>query len=71
METKPAIVNALSVDVEEYFHAKVFQEGTGGATRGLTSRVEASTERVLTLLETHWTPKGVTIDSVWARSTMR
>jgi polysaccharide deacetylase family protein (PEP-CTERM system associated) len=50
METKPAIVNALSVDVEEYFHAKVFQEGTGGAIRGLESRVAASTERVLTLL---------------------
>ena len=52
METKPAIVNALSVDVEEYFHAKVFQEGTGGAIGGLESRVEASTERVLALLAT-------------------
>ncbi len=50
MEVKPAIVNALSVDMEEYFHAKVFQEGTGGAIRDLESRVEASTERVLTLL---------------------
>lgn len=44
------IVNALSVDVEEYFHAKVFQEGTNGAKAGLESRVEASTERVLALL---------------------
>jgi polysaccharide deacetylase family protein (PEP-CTERM system associated) len=44
------IVNALSVDVEEYFHAKVFQEGTNGARTGLPSRVEASTERVLALL---------------------
>jgi polysaccharide deacetylase family protein (PEP-CTERM system associated) len=44
------IVNALSVDVEEYFHAKVFQEGTNGARAGLESRVEASTERVLALL---------------------
>jgi len=50
IEAKPAIVNALSVDVEEYFHAKVFQEGTRGAIRGLESRVEASTERVLALL---------------------
>ncbi len=50
METKPAIVNALSVDVEEYFHAEVFKEGTGGAIGGLEPRVEASTERVLTLL---------------------
>jgi len=38
------------VDVEEYFHAKVFQEGTNGARTGLESRVEASTERVLALL---------------------
>jgi polysaccharide deacetylase family protein (PEP-CTERM system associated) len=44
------MVNALSVDVEEYFHAKVFQEGTNGARTGLESRVEASTERVLALL---------------------
>jgi polysaccharide deacetylase family protein (PEP-CTERM system associated) len=44
------IVNALSVDLEEYFHARVFQEGTNGARTGLESRVEASTERVLTLL---------------------
>src|SRR5207237_5308144 len=50
MEAKRAIVNALSVDVEEYFHAKVFQEGTNGARTGLESRVEASTDRVLTLL---------------------
>src|SRR5206468_13117588 len=50
MEAKRAIVNALSVDLEEYFHAKVFQEGTNGARTGLESRVEASTERVLTLL---------------------
>lgn len=48
--TSAAIVNALSVDVEEYFHAKVFQEGTNGARAGLESRVEASTERVLALL---------------------
>jgi polysaccharide deacetylase family protein (PEP-CTERM system associated) len=50
MEKRPAILNALSVDVEEYFHAKVFREGTNGAIEGLESRVEASTERVLSLL---------------------
>jgi len=50
MEARPAIVNVLSVDVEEYFHARVFQEGTHGAIGGLESRVEASTDRVLTLL---------------------
>jgi polysaccharide deacetylase family protein (PEP-CTERM system associated) len=44
------IVNALSIDLEEYFHAKVFQEGTNGRCTGLESRVEASTERVLALL---------------------
>jgi polysaccharide deacetylase family protein (PEP-CTERM system associated) len=50
-EAKPTIVNALSVDVEEYFHALIFREGTNGAAGGsLESRVEASTERVLALL---------------------
>jgi polysaccharide deacetylase family protein (PEP-CTERM system associated) len=44
------LVNALSVDVEEYFHAQVFQEGTNRARTGLESRVEVSTERVLALL---------------------
>src|SRR5262249_16871459 len=50
MGTTHGIVNALSVDVEEYFHAQVFHEGTNGARTGLESRVEASTERVLALL---------------------
>ena len=45
------IVNALSVDLEEYYHALVFQEATRGRVGGsLESRVEASTERVLALL---------------------
>jgi polysaccharide deacetylase family protein (PEP-CTERM system associated) len=44
------IVNALSVDVEEYYHATVFQEAVNGVTAGLESRVAASTERVLALL---------------------
>jgi polysaccharide deacetylase family protein (PEP-CTERM system associated) len=47
----PPVVNALSVDVEEYYHALVFQEGVGGAHgAGFPSRVEASVERVLALL---------------------
>lgn len=46
------IVNALSIDVEEYYHATVFQEAVNGVTAGLESRVEASTERVLALLGT-------------------
>ena len=45
------VVNALSIDVEEYYHATVFQEAVNGVTTGLQSRVEASTERVLALLE--------------------
>jgi polysaccharide deacetylase family protein (PEP-CTERM system associated) len=43
-------VNALSIDVEEYYHATVFQEAVKGVTAGLESRVEASTDRVLELL---------------------
>jgi polysaccharide deacetylase family protein (PEP-CTERM system associated) len=46
-------VNALSIDVEEYYHATIFQEAVKGDTVGLESRVEASTERVLDLLATH------------------
>jgi len=48
------VVNALSVDLEEYYHALVFQEATKGQrTTNLESRVETSTEQVLTLLDTH------------------
>jgi len=51
MSDRSQVVNALSVDVEEYFHALIFREGTNGAAGGgLESRVEASTERVLALL---------------------
>jgi polysaccharide deacetylase family protein (PEP-CTERM system associated) len=45
------IVNALSVDVEEYFHAAIFRLGTRGrAIRDYESRVEASVERLLEIL---------------------
>jgi polysaccharide deacetylase family protein (PEP-CTERM system associated) len=44
------VINALSIDVEEYYHATVFQEAVHGAITGLERRVEASTERVLGLL---------------------
>jgi polysaccharide deacetylase family protein (PEP-CTERM system associated) len=47
------MVNALTIDVEEYYHATVFQEAVNGVIAGLESRVEASTERVLALLATH------------------
>jgi polysaccharide deacetylase family protein (PEP-CTERM system associated) len=43
----------LSVDVEEYYHALVFQEQTRGESRAWPSRVEYSTGRVLELLARH------------------
>jgi polysaccharide deacetylase family protein (PEP-CTERM system associated) len=46
-----SVVNALSVDVEEYYHAIIFREATGGLDRRLLpSRVEESIHRVLALL---------------------
>jgi len=47
------ITNALTVDVEEYYHAIIFREATEGRTDGLESRVEASIERILALLAFH------------------
>jgi polysaccharide deacetylase family protein (PEP-CTERM system associated) len=50
------IVNVLSVDVEEYYHASIFRSGT--ATHGFLefeSRVEESMDRLLDLLERHHT----------------
>jgi len=44
-------MNVLSVDVEEYYHATIFREGTRGLARGsFVSRVEESMDRVLALL---------------------
>jgi polysaccharide deacetylase family protein (PEP-CTERM system associated) len=49
-----AIVNALTIDVEEYYHALVFREGAPDAVSGRPeSRVEMSTGRVLALLAAH------------------
>jgi polysaccharide deacetylase family protein (PEP-CTERM system associated) len=47
------IVNAMTVDVEEYFHANVF-DGTSvrGGQGTLASRVESSMQRMLDLLDT-------------------
>jgi polysaccharide deacetylase family protein (PEP-CTERM system associated) len=45
------VVNALSVDVEEYFHASIFRAGTrAGRCVRFESRVEASVDRLLALL---------------------
>jgi len=47
---KPTVVNALSVDVEEYYHAVVFREGTRGIPgHAFLSRVEESVGRILAL----------------------
>jgi polysaccharide deacetylase family protein (PEP-CTERM system associated) len=48
------MLNALSVDVEEYFHAAIFRSGTHAApTRDFESRVEASVDMLLALLNGH------------------
>jgi len=59
----PVITNALSVDVEEYYHAVIFQEGTRGFLRsGLESRVEQSVDRILDLMS---------VPSQWSRALTR
>jgi polysaccharide deacetylase family protein (PEP-CTERM system associated) len=46
------VVNALTVDVEEYFHAAIFRTGTHASARGsFESRLEASVDRLLALLD--------------------
>jgi len=46
------VVNALSVDVEEYFHAAIFRSGTNASRHGdFESRLEASVDRLLALLD--------------------
>ena len=48
------ITNALSVDVEEYYHAEIFRRGTVAlAAPRLESRVEASVDRLLGLMREH------------------
>jgi len=48
------LVNALSVDVEEYYHAAVFRNGTKALSgRHFESRVEASVDQLLGLLAKH------------------
>jgi polysaccharide deacetylase family protein (PEP-CTERM system associated) len=46
------VTNALSVDVEEYYHAGTFRQGVGRVA-AFTSRVEASSDRLLTLFRQH------------------
>ena len=48
------ITNALSVDVEEYYHAAIFRRGTQGrGPQSFASRVEQSVDRLLALLSEH------------------
>jgi polysaccharide deacetylase family protein (PEP-CTERM system associated) len=48
------VLNVLSVDVEEYFHAEIFQMSAGRQPAGrYESRVEASVELLLRLLARH------------------
>lgn len=48
------ITNALSVDVEEYYHAAIFRDGTSAfSSPPFESRVEASMELLLALLKIH------------------
>jgi polysaccharide deacetylase family protein (PEP-CTERM system associated) len=50
------VTNALTVDVEEYYHAAIFRAGTKGSTRDrFESRVEQSVDRLLRLLKQHQT----------------
>jgi polysaccharide deacetylase family protein (PEP-CTERM system associated) len=50
------IVNVLTVDVEEYYHAAIFRRGTSTLpSRGFESRVETSMERLLEVLRRHRT----------------
>jgi polysaccharide deacetylase family protein (PEP-CTERM system associated) len=45
------VMNVLSVDVEEYYHAAIFREGIRGTTaNGFASRVEGSVDRVLAIM---------------------
>src|SRR5437899_1701710 len=47
------LMNALTVDVEEYFHAAIFRTGTQtSGCHDFESRLEASVDRLLGLLRT-------------------
>jgi polysaccharide deacetylase family protein (PEP-CTERM system associated) len=43
------VLNALSVDVEEYFHASIFRQATRGVGRPFESRLEANMDCLLEL----------------------
>src|SRR5262245_12325546 len=47
------IANALSVDVEEYFHAAIFRGGASTRPDGLASLVERNVDDLLELFHRH------------------
>jgi len=47
------VLNALTVDVEEYYHGVEFGQALGAAVTRLPSRVTAQTEHLLDVLERH------------------
>jgi polysaccharide deacetylase family protein (PEP-CTERM system associated) len=47
------VINALSVDVEEYYHTTIFQEATRRLSNQRESRVVAATDRLLNLFAAH------------------
>ena len=50
------VLNVVSVDVEEYFHAAIFRNGTSGLVGyHFESRIDQSIDRLLALLEHHHT----------------
>lgn len=53
-DTRPPVLNVLTVDVEEYYHGVEFAAALGADELArLPSRVMAQTERLLDLLDTH------------------
>ena len=47
------VINALTVDVEEYYHTTIFQEATRGLSIQRESRVVAATDKLLDLFAVH------------------
>ena len=54
-DTRASLIsNALTVDVEEYYHAAIFRRGTHGIpVTSFESRVEQNTDQLLALLNAH------------------
>src|SRR5262249_49827983 len=65
---RAVVLNALSVDVEEYFHAEIFRNGTGShGARTFESRVEASVDLLLKMLGTRTRGTFFTLGEIAAK----